>query len=98
MAFPQPEQHPTAGGSPPRLTLLEGGHDVASPGAVWFTMCAWCERIRVRGRWIENERARKLIDRSSGPEQRLTHGICPSCFRQVSTQADRTRRLGGDAL
>jgi hypothetical protein len=87
VATPQPEQHPTAGDNPRPLTAVGAGRGFASPGAVWLTTCAWCGRIRVRGRWIAD-------DGSLAPARaarRVTHGICPSCFRAVSSQAERAR-------
>jgi hypothetical protein len=82
VALPQPkpsEQVPNDGATP--TLSLAGSHLGRTwPDAVWFTVCAWCERMDTGGRWIEIERALELIDDRPGHELRLTHGICPSCF------------------
>jgi len=35
--------------------------------------------------------APELIDVSDAPEPTLTHGICPSCFAEVTAEAERHR-------
>lgn len=97
MALAQPERNPTVNGNPPPTPLRAAGTDPGSSGALWFVMCSWCERIRVRGRWLPLERALALIDATHRREHRLTHGICPSCFAEVSARAERDRRLGAQA-
>ena len=53
--------------------------------AVWFTMCAWCERIRIRGHWLEQDRARPYLPADeAGTGMQLTHGICAECLDVVS--------------
>jgi hypothetical protein len=71
-------------------------HLAGALGAVWFTACAWCQRIKVNGRWIATPRALELIGTFSDSEPQVTHGICPTCFRGVSAGADRERRLRRD--
>lgn len=92
MAPPQPdrnEQDP-AGGLPPTPrsfadSLLPG----SPPGAVWLTVCAWCDRVKVHGRWVEGERALELMKVPAGSEPSLTHGICPSCFSAEMSRSAR---------
>jgi hypothetical protein len=46
----------------------------------FLTMCAWCDRFLVEGRWVEVEEAAKQLElfrRSELPA--LDHGICPDC-------------------
>jgi hypothetical protein len=95
VALPQPEhsEHdPTVGGIKPIPSLADAHSAGAPPGAVWLTMCAWCGRLKVRGRWIGTSQAPELIDVSDAPEPALTHGICPSCFAEVTAKAERHRR------
>ncbi len=94
MALPQPEhsEHdPTVGGIKPIPSLADAHSAGAPPGAVWLTMCAWCGRLKVRDRWIGMPQAPELIDVSDAPEPTLTHGICPSCFAEVTAEAERHR-------
>jgi hypothetical protein len=58
-------------------------------------VCAWCERVRVGGSWLEGERALALIEPAH--ESQLTHGICPGCFDRVMRHAARQRGARGDA-
>jgi hypothetical protein len=97
VALPQPdrnEQLPTDG--PPSApasfaaSLLAG----SPPGAVWLTVCAWCERIKIHGRWVDAERALELMKVPADGGQSLTHGICPSCLAVEMRRSDRERRLG----
>jgi hypothetical protein len=60
---------------------------------VWLTCCAWCARIKVLETWVESGQALELISASGKCEPRLTHGICSSCYRQVSARAARERQL-----
>lgn len=60
---------------------------------VWLTCCAWCARIKVLETWVESGYALGLISASGKCDPRLTHGICSSCYRQVSARAARDRRL-----
>jgi hypothetical protein len=52
----------------------------APRGDDFLTMCAWCDRFLVDGRWVEVEEAAKRLElfrRTELPE--LDHGICPEC-------------------
>ena len=95
MAFPQPERselEPTGDRRAPESSLADAHPAGASPGAVWLTLCAWCDRTRVRGRWIDAAQALEVIDAAGTHQPRLTHGICPTCFDEVNAQAERERR------
>jgi hypothetical protein len=48
-------------------------------------MCAWCNRLRIRGRWIEAAPSSAVRGRL------LTHGICPSCFEEATAHTRRAR-------
>ena len=93
MAHPQPERselHPTIGDPQPILSLADA-HAGASPDAVWLTDCAWCGRVRIGGRWIDEPHTLALVA-SFGTVPKRTHGICPACFDAVSREADDWRR------
>ena len=95
MALPQPEpseQLPKDGAAQPTLSLAGSSPLGPLPDAVWITMCAWCTRIRLSGRWVDGERALRLIELGTWNEPNLTHGICPSCFHAVTREADAVRR------
>jgi hypothetical protein len=52
----------------------------APRGEDFLTMCAWCDRFLVQGKWVEVEEAAKRLElfrRSELPT--LDHGICPEC-------------------
>jgi hypothetical protein len=94
VAQPQPEPSeidPTVGGIAP-IPSLAAAHPGPPPGAVWLTMCAWCSRLRIRGRWVAAPRTPELIDASGTRRPLVTHGICPSCFDQANADAERHRR------
>jgi hypothetical protein len=82
------EEHLPGGGAKPQLSLVKTPSD-ATQDAVWFTGCAWCSRIRVDGRWLDEQAALELI----GHHPLLTHGICPTCFAEVNVRAAEERRL-----
>ena len=93
MAQVQPErsdEHLPGSGSRPQLSLASAPVEAAE-GAVWFTACAWCGRLEVGGRWVDALTALE----GSGREPQLTHGICPTCFDEVSARADDERRRRG---
>ena len=90
MAQTQPErsdEHRPGSGPTPQLSLVSAPSD-AAPTAAWFTECAWCRRIKVRGRWLDEPAALDVM--GAGPM--ITHGICPTCFSQVTLQAAAERR------
>jgi hypothetical protein len=90
VALPQPERselNSTIGGTAPVASLADA-YAGAPPGAVWLTICAWCARVKARDRWVDSQFALELI----GREPRLTHGICPECFDDVTASASRDRR------
>jgi hypothetical protein len=49
--------------------------DAFAPDAAWLTVCAWCDRVRIRDRWLDPERAGVPTHGLN-----LTHGICPACL------------------
>lgn len=93
MAHPQPERsdNDPAAGLVPASSLADARLPGASPNAVWLTICAWCDRIKVRGRWISDRRALAMVDESGSHAPNLTHGICPNCFVDVTAHANRER-------
>jgi hypothetical protein len=61
------------------------------PGAVWLTVCAWCKRLNVRGRWVASEQALAPMEPKRHRKTNLTHGICPACFQTVTRRGDLER-------
>jgi hypothetical protein len=92
VAYIQPEQseHDFADSTRQPVPLTDDHHGAASPSAVWFTICAWCARMKVGDQWIDVEDALEMIGRAD--DLRLTHGICASCFDETAARADRERR------
>jgi hypothetical protein len=92
VAYTQPErsEHDLADSSHRPAPLTDDCHSDGPPSVVWFTICAWCARMRVRDRWIDVERGLETM--GSVDDLRLTHGICPACFEETARQADRERR------
>jgi hypothetical protein len=98
VAFPQPEpSEQPADGNPPPPSCSRAGSPPAgmSPAAVWFTVCAWCERVRIGDRWLESPRAFAVAE-AAKHEPQLTHGICPACFEALTARRAE-RRFGTDA-
>lgn len=49
-------------------------------GTDTLTMCGWCDRFEVGGKWVEVEEAALQLDLFNRPElPALSHGICPEC-------------------
>ena len=100
MAEPQPkpsEDGSTVGGIAPIPSLAEV-HPVRPPrGAVWFTVCAWCNQVEVRGRWVTVQHLPDPSDGSGVGSPLVTHGICPSCFDQAIREAEQARRRRDEA-
>jgi hypothetical protein len=76
------------------VPLIDDRHSDGSPSAVWFTMCAWCARMKVGDRWIDVELALEML--SHADDLQLTHGICPSCFEEAATRVERERHARAD--
>jgi hypothetical protein len=95
VALPQPERNEQLPADSP-LSMPGSFADpllAGSPqGAVWLTVCAWCERMKVHGRWVEPERALELMTLPRDREPSLTHGICPSCLSAEMSRSDVQRR------
>lgn len=56
----------------------------APRGEEVLTMCGWCDRFQVDGKWVEVEEAARrlaLFDRPELPA--LSHGICPDCSEML---------------
>lgn len=49
----------------------------------WVTSCAWCDRIRVRGIWLERDVALARLRQLAQSEPLLTHGICERCLEPL---------------
>jgi hypothetical protein len=47
-------------------------------------MCAWCGRTKVRGRWVDAAHGLEVIGRLGKLDTQITHGICPTCFDEVT--------------
>lgn len=71
----------------PSVALLEPGQERT---ADLVRMCSWCQRFAVsEDRWLPVEEAADalhLLERQHVP--RITHGICPDCFRRVNAEAE----------
>jgi hypothetical protein len=82
VASPQPEPARDRTDSlPPRSDALPGSTPYdPSQDAVWLTVCAWCDRVRRRGRWVDGAV-------SVRPQTQLTHGICPTCLASALQSA-----------
>lgn len=53
----------------------------------WVTICSWCKRVLLEGRWVEVEEAIEPLDlfaRDRMPQ--LTHGLCASCTSAIRAQ------------
>jgi hypothetical protein len=51
-----------------------------------ITVCSWCKRVNVDGRWVEVEMAvasLRLFERRQQPQ--VSHGICDACDRFMRT-------------
>jgi hypothetical protein len=52
----------------------------APRGEEVLTMCGWCDRFEVDGKWVEVEEAARRLELFDRPElPALSHGICPDC-------------------
>jgi hypothetical protein len=78
VASPEPEPGRSRADSLPPPSGAVSGSTPYDPSqdAVWLTVCAWCDRVRRRGRWVE-------AGPSFRPQTHLTHGICPTCLDAV---------------
>ena len=57
----------------------------AATATRFITVCAWCERVRVGGRWLEMADAivrLRTFEWAEPPD--LTHGICEDCFGRLA--------------
>ncbi|MGE5814369.1 MAG: hypothetical protein ACM36C_07775 [Acidobacteriota bacterium] len=60
-------------------------------------MCSWCKRLQAQDRWINvDEAAREfgLLEGNDVPE--ITHGLCPTCEREIVAELEKTARAGGE--
>lgn len=54
-----------------------------------LSLCSWCSRINVEGKWQELEvavRNLKLLEEDVLPN--ITHGMCDSCFSNIQSLMD----------
>jgi hypothetical protein len=54
-----------------------------------LTICGWCMRVPVSGKWLEIEEAVSalgLLEASTMPH--LSHGMCPACYNTMLTAID----------
>ena len=49
----------------------------------FVTSCAWCDRIRVEGTWLERDLALSRLRRRPQPEPLFTYGICERCLEPL---------------
>lgn len=52
-------------------------------GVSYPVQCAWCKRVRVDGFWVV-----KSVD----PFDEYSHGICPSCEKNVKREIRKTKK------
>jgi NMD protein affecting ribosome stability and mRNA decay len=91
---PDPSEYFHDSGLPtplPKVSHVDALPPAASPGAVWFTVCAWCDRIKLRERWTDSALARQQVELALREDTNVTHGICPACFQAVSRSAEIAR-------
>jgi len=43
-----------------------------------FTVCAWCNRIRINGEWV--------VDDEPDRAELVSHGICESCAEKLEDE------------
>jgi hypothetical protein len=56
----------------------------APRGEDTLTMCGWCDRFEVEGKWVEVEEAAKRLDLFNRAElPAISHGICPDCSEML---------------
>ena len=87
MASPEPEPDSSRTDFLPPLSVAHPGSTPYDPSqdAVWLTVCAWCNRVRRGGRWVED-------GESTLAQAHLTHGICPTCLTAALQVAQAARR------
>lgn len=64
-----------------------------------LTVCAWCERVRVAGRWLEMDDAisrLRTFEWAAPPD--LTHGICEDCYERLAEETRAAAELGETRL
>ncbi len=61
----------------------------------FLTMCGWCQRVHLDGRWVELEEAAtslRLFDRAALPQ--VSHGICESCQQAMERLLEADEATG----
>lgn len=54
-----------------------------------LTICGWCMRIPLDGRWVEIEAAIRILGLFEAAEvPRLSHGMCPECSAAIMATLD----------
>jgi len=57
------------------------------PLFTFLTLCCSCSRLKAgSGRWT-----RRIVEEQLYPKTPFSHGICPSCFKQLYPRAYRKR-------
>lgn len=54
-----------------------------------LTICGWCMRVPVTGKWLEIEEAVSALGLLEAPVMpSLSHGMCPACYNTMLTALD----------
>lgn len=70
--------------------IAEGVRDVlARPDLI--PLCSWCDRLLLQGiGWMDVEAAVEALDLfDGGSVPRMTHGVCPDCYGDVTVGLER---------
>jgi hypothetical protein len=60
----------------------ESEHTGDTSGTAVIVRCAWCERIKVDGEWVDTAEVQAM--RKPPAERPHSHGICPDCLAQLT--------------
>jgi hypothetical protein len=62
------------------------------PPVMLLTACAWCERVKLDGAWVDAGEAISSLRTYTLPDPpSFTHGICPDCLVGVEQMSARAR-------
>jgi hypothetical protein len=78
-----------------RSLVLVDASKYARRDELYVPRCAWCKRIALGGNWIDSAQVPHFMDRVLA--DRVTDGICPSCFaRQIGGATDELSLHAGN--